>query len=262
MCFQGAIVDLDGTVYRGGRLVDGAKDGVQYLRDRGMRILFLTNKPIHRRRAYLQKLDSLGIQASRDDVVTSASTTAEYLAATQPDSPAFVIGEDPLVDELERAGLRVTGDPDEAKVLVASLDRQFDYRKLSHALDALDDETDFIATNPDRTCPVEDGEIPDTAGMIGAIEGVTGRPTDRVIGKPSPITVETATSRIGVDPSQCLMIGDRVETDIAMGERAGMTTVLVLSGVTDRKAVQTAEYDPDYVIESLGDIRKIIGGSQ
>jgi arabinose operon protein AraL len=258
MNYQGAIVDLDGTVYRGDRVVDGAAHGIQYLREQGLRVLFVTNKPIHDRQTYIQKLQSLSISVKYQDIVTSASITAEYLVATHPDRSAFVIGETPLVDELEQANISVTEDVTEAQALVVSLHREFNYQKLSKAMHALDDETVFLATNLDRTCPVEDGEIPDTAGMIGAVEHVTDRSTDLVVGKPSPITVKTATDRIGLEPSQCLMVGDRLETDIEMGERAGMTTVLVLSGVTSRNAVDTAEQSPDHIIDSLSDIDEVI----
>jgi arabinose operon protein AraL len=134
------------------------------------------------------------------------------------------------------------------------MDREFDYEALGLALRTLEDGGPFVATNPDRTCPTETGAIPDAAGMIGAIEGVTGRSVDEVLGKPSPTMVETALDRVGVEPAECLMVGDRIETDIRMGERAGMTTVLVLSGVTDRETLRDSEVDPDYVLESLAEL--------
>lgn len=258
MTFEGAILDLDGTVYRGDALVPGANDGVATLRDRGTSVTFVTNKPIERRAQYRDKLDRLGVPCETDDVITSATVTADFLARNHPESVSYVVGEEPLREELRSVDLDVTDDPDRATVVVASMDRSFDYETLSDALYALDDETLFVATNPDRTCPVADGEIPDAAGMIGAIEGVTARELDRVMGKPSDAIVETAVERLGSDPDNCLLVGDRLETDIAMGNRVGMTTVLVLSGVTDRTDLESASVQPDHVVESLGVVDEVL----
>lgn len=257
--FEAAILDLDGTVYRGDALVDGADGAIRSLRENGMEVLFVTNKAIDRRRDYSEKLTRLGVPASRDDVVNSGWVTARYVTEHHPDSEAFVIGEPPLVEELHEAGVETTTDAP-GELLVVSMDREFDYRKLDLALRTMHAETPFLATNPDRTCPTENSAIPDAAGMIGAVEGVTGRTVDEVLGKPSTTMLETAFDELGVDPGDCLLAGDRLETDILMGEHAGMTTVLVLSGVTDRADLATASVDPDYVVDSLADIGDVLGG--
>lgn len=256
MTYAGALIDLDGTVYRGDELLPGVADGVAALRRR-TDVLFLSNKSIERRADYATKLSEMGVPTAESDVLNSATITTDYLVREFPNGAALVVGERPLVAELEAAGVGVTDSPDDADVVVASMDREFDYETLTRALHALDEETAFVATNPDRTCPVEGGEIPDAAGMIGAIEGVTGRDLDRVLGKPSETTVTAATNVLDVSADECLMVGDRLETDILMGERAGMTTVLVLSGVTDEAAVENAAIDPDYVVDSLADIESV-----
>lgn len=267
MTYAGALIDLDGTVYRGDELLPGVADAVAALRRR-MDVLFLSNKAIERRKDYATKLSKMGMETTERDVLNSATITADYLVREFPNGEALVVGERPLVAELEAAGVGVTDSPEDADVVVASMDREFDYETLTDALHALDGdgdeddhrngETAFVATNPDRTCPVESGEIPDAAGMIGAIEGVTGRELDRVLGKPSETTVTAATNVLGASAEECLMIGDRLETDILMGERAGMTTVLVLSGVTDEATVADAAIDPDYVVDSLADIESVL----
>lgn len=255
--FEGAIVDLDGTVYLGDELIPGADDGIAALRDAGVSVLFLSNKPVERRADYSDKLTGFGIPTAVDDVVNSASITASYLSKHRPDDAIFVVGENPLRDELREAELSLTTDPDEATVLLASMDREFDYQTLTRSLRAMDGDTTFLATNPDRTCPTEAGEIPDAGAIVGAIEGATGAELDAVLGKPSRTTVDAATDRLGADPADCLMIGDRLETDILMGERTGMTTVLVRSGVTDAETLARSDVQPDYVIDSLADIRSI-----
>jgi arabinose operon protein AraL len=221
-------------------------------------VLFLSNKAIDRRSVFSTKLNDLGVPADESAVINSASITANYLSKHHPDDAIFVVGEQPLSEELADAALHLTTDPAETDVLLASMDRTFDYETLTDALDAMDGDTTFLATNPDRTCPIEGGEIPDCAAMVGAIEGATGETLDRVLGKPSQTTVDAATDALGVPLERCLMIGDRLETDIAMGERAGMTTVLVLSGVTDRTTLADSDVEPDYVLESIADIDKVI----
>lgn len=257
--YEGAIVDLDGTVYRGERLLAGADAGVAALRERTGGVVFVTNKAIERREAYRAKLERLGVPVAPEEVVTSGWMTAEYLATHHPDEPVFVVGEAPLRRELEERGLDLARTPEETGVVLASMDREFDYARLSAASRAIAGATAFLATNPDRTCPTEDGEIPDCAAMVGAIEGATGRELGRVIGKPSQTAIDAATSRLGAAPERCLMIGDRLETDVTMGNRAGMTTVLVLTGVTDRETVEGSPIQPDHVIDGLSDVGRVLG---
>lgn len=256
--YAAAIVDLDGTVYRGERLVPGADDGVRALREAIPAVLFLSNKAIERRSDYARKLTNLGIPANPQDVINSGWVTARYVAERYGDRVAFVVGEPPLIDELHEAGVQTTQDAT-GDLVVVSMDRDFTYAKLDLAMRTVDNGTPILATNPDRTCPMESGTIPDAAGMIGAIEGVTGRSVDRVLGKPSRSVVDMTVERVDARPEDCLMIGDRLETDIQMGARAGMTTVLVLSGVTNRSDLADTSVSPDHVIESLAAVNEVIG---
>jgi arabinose operon protein AraL len=259
MAIESALLDLDGTVYRGDDLLPGADKGIDALRNAGIRVLFVSNNPTRTRREYVEKLVDLDIDATVEDIITSAWVTATHLAAEHPAKRALVVGESALCDELRRAGVSITHKSADADIVIASMDRSFDYETLTAANDALDDETLFIATNPDRTCPVSDGEIPDAAGMIGAIEGVSGQQLDAVMGKPSATTVDAAMRRIeGGSPDTCLMVGDRPETDIKMGLDAGMQTALVLTGVTSAHDVESSPYTPDHVFDSLGTVREII----
>lgn len=256
--YDGAVVDLDGTVYLGDRLIPGADCGVAAMRESGVSVLFVTNKAIARRADYRDKLEGLGISARTDDIMTSSAMTAAYLAEHHPGAAILVVGEEPLRQELTERDLRLTDDPDEATVLLASMDRQFDYGRLTDALHAMDDDTVFLATNPDRTCPTENGEIPDCGAMVGAIEGATGRDLHNVIGKPSPTAIDAASSALDIVPERCLVIGDRLETDIRMGNRAGMTTVLVLSGVTDRETLKRSSIQPDHVVDSIAHVEEVL----
>ncbi|HLT58186.1 MAG TPA: HAD-IIA family hydrolase [Limnochordales bacterium] len=256
--YQGYIFDLDGTIYLGERLIDGARETVLGLRAAGKRVVFLSNKPLETRDDYARKLTRLGIPTPAEEVINSSWVMARWLAAEAPGATVYVIGEPPLLDELRRAGLHVVEDPSgryhEVRFVIAAFDRTFHYQKLNHALQAIRRGARFVATNSDRTCPVEDGEIPDAAGVIGAIEGVTGRPVELITGKPYPIMVETILRHLGLPASDCLMVGDRLETDMLMGVRAGMGTALVLTGVTRREQLPHPEIRPDFVLDSVAAI--------
>ena len=249
--YRGFILDLDGTVYLGERLIPGAREAIESLRAAGRRVCFLSNKPIQSRTDYAEKLTRLGIPAALDEVVNSSYVLAQYLAGVRPGARCFVIGEPPLVEELRAAGLAPVDDARVDYVVVA-FDRTFDYRKLDVALQAVTRHgAQLVGTNPDRTCPVEGGEIPDAAGMIGAVEGVTGRRVDPIVGKPSPITLRVALDRLGLPAGACAVVGDRLETDIAMGRTAGLATILVLTGITRAGDPAIPRWQPDHVLASL-----------
>lgn len=252
--FHGYIFDLDGTVYLGDNAIPGAPEAIATLRERGCGVVFLSNKPLQPREVYAEKLTHLGIPASKDDVINSTVVLTEYLVREMPDATIFVIGEQPLVDEMAAAGLAISENPTDIDVVIASFDRTFDYRKLDIGYQALRLGARFFATNADRTCPVEGGDIPDAAAVIGALEGCSGRKVELVAGKPSTMIVNMVLKRLGLDASDCLMVGDRLETDILMGNQAGMSTALVLTGVTKKEALAKAPHQPDFVLNSIAEV--------
>lgn len=250
---RGWLFDLDGTIYLGEALIPGADRVVKALRDDGRRVAFLSNKPLYTRADYADKLTRLGIPATADDVVNSSIVLARHLAKLDPGAPVFVIGEPPLIAELAAHGFEVRPDH-RVRWVVIAFDRTFDYAKLNTALQAVRQGARLIATNPDRTCPTEDGEIPDCAGMIAAVEAVTGHQVEVIVGKPSPIILEVALATLGVGASDAVIVGDRIETDIVMGRRLGLATVLVLSGITRAGDPRIAELAPDLVLPSVADL--------
>jgi 4-nitrophenyl phosphatase len=259
MEYAGAIIDLDGTVYRGGDLVPGATAGIDRLRAAGIELLFLSNNPTRTGAAYAETLGDLGIDVAADRVLSAGTVTTDFLRDEHPEDPVLLIGDPGLREQLAAADQPLTDDPEEADVVLASWTMDFDYDDMRTALEAVDDETTFLGTDPDRTWPAGDGEhIPGSGAVIRAVAGVVDREPEAVLGKPSPQALGAAQERLAAPPGDCLIVGDRLDTDLAMGQRAGMTTVLVLSGSTDRADLADSPVEPDNVIADLGEIGTVI----
>src|SRR5690606_4736442 len=182
---SGYIFDLDGTVYLGNQLIEGADTVINHLQQQGKKVLFLTNKTIESREKYAKKLQQLNIQATIDNILNPTITLINFLKEHHPTARLYVIGEQIIKDEIVNAGLSMAKKPEETDIVVISWDRNFHYDHLNFAYQAVKHGAKTIATNPDRTCPMEEGDVPDCAGMIGALEGVTGKKIDLQIGKPS-----------------------------------------------------------------------------
>lgn len=261
--FRGFILDLDGTIYRGDQLIPGAESVVRLLRENKKKVVFLSNKPIQTRDEYASKLTRLGIPTRPEEVINSSFVMVHYLKKVAPGARLFVVGETPFIEELKRAGFQMTDESKEIEYVVVAFDRTFDYRKLNIAFQAIKLGAHFVATNPDRTCPVEGREIPDCAGMIAAIEAVTGKKVEIVVGKPSPIMIQAALDVMGLRPEDCILIGDRLETDIKMGKDSGIATGIVLTGVTDEKMLEVIKHtagQPDFVFQSIAHVQNLLIG--
>jgi HAD superfamily hydrolase (TIGR01457 family) len=256
LTFSGYIFDLDGTIYRGEKLILGAGETIQRLKSLSKKIVYLSNKPLQTREDYAFKLTRLGIPTQPEEVINSSLVMARWLSTQAPGATIYVIGEIPLIEEMVRTGFRISEKAGEIQYVIASFDRTFDYRKLNIALQAIKKGARFIATNPDRTCPVEGGEIPDCAAVIGAVEGTTGKKVEAIVGKPSDIMIRVAVDDMALRPQDCVLVGDRLETDMVMGKKAGMATALVLTGVTNREILKNSVIQPDYVWDSVAEIIK------
>ena len=256
--FGGAILDVDGTIVRGDERLPGAREGVQALRDAGVNLLLCSNNPTRPDEQHVARLADHGFVVDPGQVLTADTVTVDYLASEHHGEDLFVVGEPHLNGRLRDGGFTLTENPDAADVLVASIDREFDYDRLTQAFWALETGAAFVATDPDLTIPTGERLVPGSGAIVNAIAGVAGREPDRVLGKPAPETAATALERLGVDAEDCLVVGDRLDTDVALGERAGMTTALVLTGVTSRADVERADVRPDYVLDSLVEVGQLL----
>jgi HAD superfamily hydrolase (TIGR01450 family) len=253
--FDGYAFDLDGTVYLGDELLPGAAETIRRIRAAGGSVAFATNKPLETAADYAAKLTRLGVPAAPADVLTALDTLLRYLAERHPAARLLTIAE-PLVEAtLADAGWRVVRDPAEADVVVVSFDRTFDYAKLDAAYRAVRHHgATIVATNPDPYCPTPEGGLPDCAAMLAALEACTGARAEAVLGKPSAMMARALLGRLGTAPAGTAMVGDRLTTDVAMGQAAGMAGVLVLSGATTPAALAASDVRPDYVIAGIGHV--------
>lgn len=255
---RGVIVDLDGTVYHGDTLLTGAASAVEHIRSRCESLLFFSNNPIHDGSAYLDRLNGLGLSVEPGEACSAADVTVEYLQAEHATDRIFVIGAEQIGEILRKNGLTLTAEPNDADVMLAGWSPEFHYQDMVDAL-RVDESVPFLGTDPDRTFPSENGvQSPGSGAIIYALACVLETEPDRILGKPSPEATQAALDRLGVDAGDCLVIGDRLSTDIAMGERAGMETAVVLTGATDRSDLDTSEVRPDHVLESIADIDTIL----
>lgn len=257
MNFKAYIFDLDGTIYLGDALLPQAKETIQRLRQAGRDVLFLSNKPIETRAAYAAKLTGLGIETREEDVLNSSFVAARYFQTEMPLAKFFVMGEAPLVRELQDVGLKLANTPEDTDIVLVSLDRDLSYEKLHFAYHAAKKGAQIWATNPDLVCPMPNDEIIDAGATIAALEALLRRPIDGILGKPSAIMIKTLIDHLQLPPSECLMVGDRLETDIAMGKAGGLATALVLTGVAAREDIQTMGIVPDFILDSLEGVLSI-----
>jgi NagD protein len=252
--FRGYVFDLDGTIRMSDQLMPGAQAVVEALRRRGSRITFLTNNSDGTRDLFAAELSEMGIAAAPDEIVCTAFVMARYLRAQSPGCRCYVIGADPLREELCRAGLSLRDRAGEIDYVVLGIDRDFTYHKLQIAFEAIRAGARFVATNPDPYSPSARGDLADIGALIAAIETATEHPLDEMVGKPNPIILETALDVMSLPREECLMIGDQLATDVLVGQRAGMHTALLLRDPRVVAQLSAWPAPPDYGLERLLDL--------
>ncbi len=247
------VCDMDGTVYLGERVLDGAIDFVNAVKASGKDFLFFTNNASRRKEDYLEKLERLGFGSCR--LMTSGDVTINYLLTNYPGKTVYVLGTRALKDSMAAAGVKLTEKAD-ADVMVSSFDTELTYEKLCVACDCLRNGAVYLSTHPDYNCPTDGGFIPDSGAIAALITASTGK-SPKYLGKPYKETAEAICSLKGVKPEECVSIGDRLYTDIAMAKNSGMMSVLVLSGETKKEDVNESNM-PDYIVKSVKNLIPVL----
>ena len=252
-------LDMDGTIYMGMSLFDYTIPFLQSLREMGITYSFLTNNPSTSIPDYLKKLAGMGIEATEEEMYTTALATIDYIKTNFPEARRlFLLGTPSMISEFEKAGFESLPDSAEERpdVLVVAFDKTLEYSRLCRAAYWAQQGVPYVATNPDRVCPTDQPTVlVDCGSICKCIEHATGRQPDIVLGKPDPNMLTGVQARYGVKPEQVAMVGDRIYTDIEMAHNAGAFGVLVLSGETTLQIADEAPRQPDLIADSI----KVLG---
>ena len=248
-CF---LLDMDGTFYLGGQLIDGSLEFIDRVLATGRDFMFLTNNSSHNAQFYVQKLAGMGLNIDRSRVMTSGEATCEKLRELYPGKRAFVLGNEFLRAEFAEAGITV--DEANPEIVVIGFDTTLTYAKMQAVCDFVRAGLPYIATHPDFNCPTETGFMPDIGAIIAFIEASTGRRPDLTVGKPNTGIVEAVLRRTGLRTDELAMVGDRLYTDIETGLRSGMLSILVMSGETTEQMLSDSLIRPDLTFGRLSDM--------
>lgn len=249
------LLDMDGTIYLGDQLIDGADIFLDKIKSSGKRYIFLTNNSSKNKSTYVEKLKRLGIKASQNEVFTSGEATTIYLKKIKKGAKIFLLGTKALEEEFEDAGFKLIKEKDkDVDFVVLGFDTTLTYEKLWIACDYIASGVKYVATHPDFVCPLEGGKyMPDAGSMIAFIKATTGK-EPIVVGKPNRHIVDAILEKYSLKKEELVIIGDRLYTDIRTGIDNGIDTILVMSGETDKHLLETTEYVPNYVVDSVKDL--------
>jgi 5'-nucleotidase len=248
---SGFIIDMDGVIYHGNRLLPGVTEFLAWLEQSGKKYLFLTNSPERTPRELHEKLKRLGIDVGEDHFYTSALATASFLANQRPNGSAFIIGDAGLIHAMYSVGYTVNNvNPD---YVVVGDTHGYNFEMIELAVNLVIKGAKLIGTNPDISGPVEDGITPSTKALIAPIEIAAGKKA-YYVGKPNPLMMRIALKRLGVKREEAIVIGDRMDTDVRSGLESEIDTLLVLSGITDRKGIDQFPYRPHYILNGIVDL--------
>jgi len=246
---RAVILDMDGVLWRGNETLPGVGGFFAFVQRQRIAYALATNNSTQSVEAYVERLNSIGVPAAPQNVITSAVATADYVRRHYPrGTPVYIIGGEGIRRAL--AEQEYPEDPERAKFVVVGLDKDLTYEKLKIATLRIRAGAQFIGTNGDLTFPLPEGLVPGNGAILAALQAATGV-APLVIGKPEKAMFEVALQRLGTSPEQTLMVGDRLETDIAGAQRAGLQAALVLTGTTTAEQARSSEIQADGVFGSL-----------
>ncbi|MDF9828309.1 HAD superfamily hydrolase (TIGR01450 family) [Ereboglobus sp. PH5-10] len=260
------VLDMDGTIYKGGTLFPWTKPFLDSLTRHGIGYTFLTNNPSKSSADYLAHLERIGIPSAPEQLYTSAQATIDWLKANHPEfRRLFLLGTPSMIGEFTKAGYESANDDpaDIPDAVIAAFDMSLTYARLCRASWWASQGRPYFATNPDRICPTDlPTVLVDCAAICAAIQSATGRAPDKVFGKPDPSMVTGILQRHNLRPEEVAMVGDRIYTDIAMAQNAGVTGVLVLSGEATRQDAEESSVKADIIVENLAGLGEMLTGSR
>lgn len=248
-------LDLDGTIYLGGELIEGALEFLHRCDERGVKRYFLSNNSSRSVKQYVKKLHGFGIPAAEDDVLLSTHDLLSWLASHSI-TKTWLIGTEGMREMLEEKGIETRSK--NPQYVVLGYDTEIDYEKISQASIFLHKGIPLVASHPDMVCPSPDGGLPDVGAYLAMLKVTTGVDPEHITGKPNAGMILHKIEALGLDPARCAMVGDRLYTDLAMATRAGCVGVLVLSGEATLEDVaqlpEGAEQQPSVIVKSVDEL--------
>jgi HAD superfamily hydrolase (TIGR01457 family) len=252
---RAVVSDMDGVLWRGDRAMPGLTEFFSFMREHNVRFVLATNNATRTAAQYAEKLAEFGVRVSEAEILPSCDVISDYLKTiTPPGTRVFVVGEAALADSIRARGFVVNDT--EAEIVVAGLDRQATFAKLTQATRLIRRGARFIGTNPDRTWPGENEIMPGAGAILAFLEAAT-EVKPLIVSKPEPIMFQQAMARMGSQTETTVMIGDRLETDILGGQRAGLKTILVLSGVSAEADIEQMSIHPDWIFRDIGELTQV-----
>ena len=256
------IFDMDGTIYLGNKVFDFAVDFIKKLRKDGRRVMFFTNNASHNPDFYIKKLERMGFEPDREEIMTSGDVTIKFLKSHRVGKSVYLVGTSELTEQFVGEGIKLVSNEEasagvQADIVITSFDTTLTYEKLDNACRMVRNGAEYLSTHPDFNCPTEDGFIPDSGAIAAFVTASTGiAPT--YFGKPYVQTVEMISEYTGLEKDEMCVFGDRLYTDIAMGKLHGVCSILVLTGETMLADVEKADEKmrPDFIFDSLADVSK------
>ena len=251
---KGFICDMDGVIYHGNRVLPGVVEFIDWLKKEKKEYLFLTNNSGYTPRELQQKLARLGLEVSEEHFYTSALATAAFLKEQAPGCSVYAIGEAGLLNALYDAGITMNDvNPD---YVVMGEGKAYSLDTLTKAVNLVNKGAKRIGANSDISGPIENGIAPACRALVAPVELATGKQA-YFCGKPNPLMMRTGLNLLGCHSGEAVMVGDRMDTDIISGMECGMTTVLVLSGVSTRETIATFAYRPTVILDGVGSIAQL-----
>lgn len=268
-CFA---LDMDGTIYLGTEWIDGAMDFLKAVKDSGRDYVFLTNNSSKNPNAYVDKLSKMGLNVTKDKIISSGDATIAYVKKNYPGEKVYLLGNSLLREQFIEAGIALVEDDEKLAAAVAcgnekenvpalvvtAFDTELDYKKMCIVCDYIRAGIPYISTHPDYNCPTETGFIPDSGAIHAFIEASTGRKPDEIMGKPNAGIIDYLKERTGFAAQELAMVGDRLYTDVAAGVNNGLTGVLVLSGEATLEDALKSEVKPHLIFDSVKDIISLL----
>ena len=249
------LCDMDGVLIHDERAVHGAREFIDRLRERERPLLVVTNNSLYEPHEISERLGELGLDVDAQEIWTSALATASFVGGQRAESRVFTIGRRAMHVALSDAGcVRDDQDPD---FVVLGETQEYSFDDFTRAIQLIEAGAIFVSTNPEPTGPSPRGSLPGCGAMAALIERATGV-APYVVGKPNPFMIRGALSRMGAEPRRSVLVGDRVETDVLVGAAAGVTTVMVLSGVGTLDQVHRSPVRPDLVVDSVADLIEVL----